>query len=161
MQCAYSEGFATYFGVTVRPDLLSYGFRDSVETDNYFPGCKSRVPPNYEECWGGTSYEGSLIEGAVAAFLYDLTDAAVESRDSIAAPGSYLREIIRTCLVQYAVFRRANGGDEIAYCTENAVNPSGYLDRFPTAYSEAATEGGGWSSARVHSMWTWNMYEKR
>lgn len=31
---------------------------------------------------------------------------------------------------------------------------------YPVAYSESATETGGWTNTRVHQNWTWNLYEK-
>ena len=159
LQCAYSEGFADYFAAIVRPDLTTYFYRADVENDVEFPGCNTRWPPPNYPC-GGTSNNGAIIEAAVAAFLYDLNDVAVENRDSIAAPGGYVREIVRTCKVTYTLTRRANGVDEIAYCTENAINPSGYFNRVPDSYLESAAESGGWSSSRVHANWTWNMFEK-
>lgn len=59
--------------------------------------------------------------------------------------------------------RRADGPDEISYCAENAINPDGYFTprgAVPVEYSESAAEPGDWTSSRVHSSWTWNMYEK-
>lgn len=160
LSCAYSEGFADYFSVSVRGDLQSFPYRDLIESNNNFPGCVSRTNG---ACTGGTSTEGALIEGAFAAMLYDLSDSAVEPHDSIAAPGSYVRELIRTCEVYYSSWRRANGPDEIIYCAENAIAPGGYLTprgATPSAYSEAASEEGGWSSSRVRSNWEFNLYEK-
>jgi len=112
---------------------------------------------------GGTSFEGSLIEAAYAAFLYDLTDNVSEVRDSISAPGSYVGDLIRTCQARYVNWIRANGPDLIAYCAENAINPATYFTTRvpPSSYLESASESGGWSGTRVHDNWTWNMYEKR
>lgn len=166
LQCVFSEGFADFFGASVRPDLGTFQYRDYMENDAGFPGYQSRLnnPPVYTP--GPTSFEGSLIESAYAAFLYDLVDIRTESQDSIAAPGSYVRELIRTCQVDPGgwPWRRANGPDEITYCAENAINPAGYFTTrgsYPTSYSESAAEAGGWSGLRVHANWTWNMYEKR
>lgn len=164
LSCAFVEGFADYFAAAVRPDLGTYEYRDKIEADFYFPGCVQRDAQS--NCTGGTSYEGSVIEAAYAAFLYNLTDASTEPHDSIAAPGSYMRDLIRTCQALYSgsSWRRANGTDELAYCTEDAINPGSYFTRrgaFPSSYSESATKRGDWTAARVHSMWTWNMYQKR
>lgn len=104
------------------------------------------------------------MEGAFAAFLYDLTDAAVEAHDSVAAPGSYVADLIETCKVYYGSWLRADGTDQIAYCAENSVNPGSYFTPRaspPDSVTEAATEPGSWSAVRVHKMWTWNMYEKQ
>jgi hypothetical protein len=167
LRCAFSEGFANYTGGATRPDLGSYYFQDYMEGDRAFPGCAERESTHPYDCIGGTSYEGSLIEGAYAAFLYDLTDSAVESHDAISGPGSYVADLVRSCNVYYVnegYWRRANGPDEMAYCAENAINPDGYFTprgSVPLAYSESAVEPGDWSPSRVHSGWTWNMYEKR
>lgn len=122
-------------------------------------------PPTYPyTCTGGTSYEGSLIEGAYAAFLYDQTDSAAEPHDAIDGPGAYVADLVRSCQVWYWYWRRANGPDEMVYCAENAINRNGYFTPrglVPTAFSETAAEPGDWSPSRVHSSWTWNMYEKR
>lgn len=161
LQCAYSEGFADYFGAAVRSDLGTYYYRDYMEDNDAFPGCVARING---VCSYGPSTEGALIEGAFAAMLYDLTDTAVEAHDSIAAPGAYIRELIRTCQVNYLVWRRANGTDEITYCAENAINPGSYFTprgTTPSTYSESASEGGGWTSGRVNLNWTFNMYEKQ
>lgn len=164
LTCAFSEGFADFYGAVTRPDLGQYLYRAAFEDNYYFPGCASRESSSPFTCTGGPSNEGSLIEGAFAAFLFDLVDAGVEPHDSIAAPGAYVRELVRTCQVVYSgTWRRANGPDEIVYCAENAVNPSGYFARrgdYPSAYSESATEPGDWTAGRVHANWRWNLYEK-
>ena len=87
LQCAFSEGFGDYFGAAVRPDLGSYLYRAYMENDNGFPGCVQRQSSSPYTCIGGTSHEGSLIESAYAAFLYDLTDTPGEARDSICRAG--------------------------------------------------------------------------
>lgn len=136
-----------------------------MDTDYYFPGCayRSSTPPY--SCTGGTSYEGSLIEGAYAAFLFNRTDNTVEAHDSIGAPGSYVADLITSCQLLYSGrWERANGPDDMSYCAENAVNPDGHFTprgATPTQYSESATEPGDWTGARVHSMWIWDMYDKR
>lgn len=160
--CAYSEGFADYFGVVTRSDVDFYS--TSMEENHFFPGCISRASTFPHGC-SGQSLEGSVIEGAFAAVLFDLTDAGVEPHDSVAAPGSYVRDVIRTCEVKYASsnWRRANGTDEIVFCLENSIDPDGYLSVrgvTPEDYFESATESGGWTAARVRKIWKWNLYEK-
>lgn len=163
--CAFSEGFADYFGAATRPDLGTFPIRGEIESNVYFPGCVQRASTYPYACTGGTSYEGALIEAAFAAFLYDLTDSEVEVHDSIAAPGTYIRDIIRTCETKYgaSAWGRADGPDEIAYCVENAINPGSYFSPrmlVASQYRESASEGGGWTSARARKNWVWNLYEK-
>jgi hypothetical protein len=115
--------------------------------------------------FGGSPDDGSLIEPAVSAFLYDLTDSVIETHDSIAAPGSYVAAIISSCQVKYwgNSWRRADGADEIAYCVETTINPDSYLTArgaTPDDYSESATQPASHSAARAHATWTWNMFDK-
>lgn len=164
LQCAYSEGFANYVATAIRADLVTFSYRSLIEADSYFPGCIQRASTYPYACYG-VSYDGSVIEGAFAAFLYDITDSSAEQHDLMAATGSYVRDLVLSCKVQYSwILRRANGTDELVYCAENAINPSGYLTRrgaYPVAYSEAAVEPAGWTSSAIHTNWVWNMYEKR
>ncbi len=163
--CAFSEGFANFAGAATRPDLQSYAYRDYMEDDDAFPGCAERDSEYPYECTGGESEEGSLIEGAFAAFLFNLTDNSVAAHDSISAPGSYVADLFETCEVTYFLSpRRANGPDEISYCAENSINPDGYFTirgATPYQYTESATEPASWTAGRVHTLWTWAMYEKQ
>lgn len=164
LQCAYSEGFADFHGAAVRSDLSSYLYRANIAVDAWFPGCIAYVG---SICTGGPSYDGSIIEGAVAAFFYDIVDAAGdEPHDAIGAPGSYLAAILSTCEVFSGSWVRADGIDHIAYCTENSINPQAYFatrTTTPTNQRESATESSswGWSSANMRSLWIWNLYDKR
>jgi hypothetical protein len=173
LQCAYSEGFANFHAVaTRRADLRNEGESDwAIEQNFNYPGWVyehgSPVSP---------STDGSIIEGAVAAFLYDLVDApdwpdspfntADGDDDSVTFPGSYLADIIRTCNVLYSSWTRADGIDHLIYCLEQQVDPAvtGSQMYFPTRSSdpfnqtEAAAEPPGWSVAVIRALWTRNLY---
>jgi len=97
--CAFFEGFATYHAVATRPDLGSeYTYRTSVGSNS----------------WLQSGDDGAIVEGAVAAFLLDVTNGALEAHDSVAAPGSYMAAVIATCEV-YAgsSWTRADGIDHV------------------------------------------------
>lgn len=163
LPCAFSEGFANAFSAVTRPDIGSFFWRGYMEANYAFPGCAFRNGSG--QCTGGTSYEGSIIEGAYAAFLYDLMDTGVEAHDSINGDGSYIADLVRTCEVTYdgQNWFRANGADEIAYCSENDINPGSYFTvrgMYPVDFYEGATEPGSWTAARANAAWRWNMYEK-
>lgn len=140
--CALAEGFADYFAaVAGNSDIAAY------ESNAYY--------------YGG---DGSVIEGAVAAFLYDLTDAANEPHDVVQYPGSYLAEVFQTCKAYDPIPRRANGIDHLVYCMENQVDPVVTQTYFPTrgtppyAFLESASEPPGWSSSDVRTLWEANLY---
>jgi len=114
--------------------------------------------------------DGALIEATVAAFLYDVTDPANESHDAVAAPGSYMRDIVDTCQVlQSSSWIPASGIDHLVYCMEDdvasEVTGSGvwFTTRgtSPTAQSSSASTSGGWgwSQANIRALWVWNLYD--
>lgn len=154
LRCAFSEGFADYHGAATRPDLGSYIYRSRIESNAYYPGTRYHGSD-------GDPNDGSIIEGAVAAFLYDLTDPANESHDQVQYPGSYVADIIRTC--KTPVYR-ANGVDHLVYCFEqivdSAISSSYFRTRSspPSSISESATEPAGWSRSAIRTLWLRNLY---
>jgi hypothetical protein len=69
--CALAEGFPDYYAVTVAGTYTGY-FRTDIENGRYSP----TTPAN-----------GSKTEGAVASFLFDMTDPANETHDQTAYSG--------------------------------------------------------------------------
>lgn len=138
LQCAYSEGFANYHAEAV-------GFP-------YF---------NFEETYADNSDDGSIIEGAVAAFFFDLTDAANESHDNADYPGSYVADVIRTCEVDGS---RANGIDHLIACFQREIpSYSGYFEtrgNRPSSYDESASEPSGWNRTDIVKLWRENLYRE-
>ncbi len=135
LQCALAEGFADYYAVVALP-----GGTGRMETDLevavYSPGAT-----NLFQKPAGTN--GSIIEGAVASFFYDITDPANETHDQTQYPGSYVAEIVRSCQVYAGAWRMNNGVDDLVYCFLGTVYDK---ERFttrttaPTGVSETATE---------------------
>jgi len=177
VQCAWSEGFADFFGVATRRAALgSNTITDYfIEIDAYFPG------RNYST--GATSRDGAIIEGAVAAFLYDLVDDGSwpdgsnnevnGDDDPMAYGGKYLADVMRTCANQVPIVTFPTTSwrwdpeyhiGMLARCLENRVSPP--LPQ-PTLnlgtvrdQREGATEPPGWSPDNIRASWTWNLMNK-
>jgi hypothetical protein len=160
MQCAYYEGFADYHANVV--NFPYFGF--NLESNSYYRGCIE-----YDERDRCTEYastiDGAIVEGAVASFLYDLTDPANESKDDLDYSGQYVAEIIKTCDVyNYYSWTRANGVDHLIACFENRI--PNYDFSFstrslePTNYREQATEPTGWDYFPIRKNWNKNLYDR-
>jgi hypothetical protein len=148
LRCAFVEGFATYHGVATRPDL----------------------PVGWYYLWQIISWydtsqnsDGSIVESAVAAFLFDITDPKNEPHDSVHYPGSYVAQVISSCR---ADGDPANGIDHIVYCFEEQIDPlvAGSSIFFPTrsqppsTFSVVAQKPWDWSASALRDLWTWNLY---
>jgi hypothetical protein len=147
LQCAYSEGFANYHGAV------------GVNNSNSYVGYFENNLFYSADHGGGDPNDGSIIEGAVAAFLWDLTDPADESHDNAYYPGSYVADIIKTCKTDGS---RANGADQLIACFQSQVpSYAGYFNTRssqPSSFSESATEPSSWSRTDVKTLWRKNLY---
>jgi hypothetical protein len=147
MQCALPEGFATYFSVATLGTRTGY-IRDQIENAGYSPG---GVSSPY-----AAGDDGSRIEGAIASYLYDITDPANETHDAVSYPGSYVADIIRTCRAVRTTTPTYNilndGVDHLTYCFQQAVLGT---NLFPTrasppqSFQEQAAEPAGWSQSAL------------
>lgn len=154
--CGYREGFADFFAVLTRGDVLA----DGIWSDYAFE--------SYSQESGG---DGSIQEGAVASFLYDLLDGGNSpdsptntsdgDDDNIQYQGTYLADIVRTC---QANGQRASGIDHLVYCLEQevdtAVSHHYFLTRSPapTSYSVSATPPSNWSRTDIRALWKRDLY---
>lgn len=153
LTCAFVEGFADWHGFLAGTTTV---YLATLEANGWY-----------------SVGDGSRIEGAVAAFLYDLWDAPTsggsqpEPHDTAQLPGSYIADIVRTCeVLTTGVWGRASGVDHLVYCFERQVDPavtgSGvyFPSRFidPTQQRESAIEPGSWSQASVRRAWRRNLY---
>jgi hypothetical protein len=155
LTCAFSEGFADYFGgVTVDP---GNPFKSGFENNVHYPALSSKST-------SGPLEDGSIIEGAVAAFLYDLTDPANESHDGADYPGVYVAEIIETCEVYVSGWQRATGVDHLVACFQKSLPD--YSTYFPNrstppgTFRESASEPAGWQASDVALLWQTNLFEE-
>lgn len=127
--CALAEGFPDYYAVTVAGSFTGAYLTD-IENGVYSPAS----PGN-----------GSKTEGAVASFLYDMTDPANETHDQTAYSGFYVAEVLRTCEVSIGgTWVHQRGIDHLIYCFLNAVTDASQFNRtnggVPTGARELATE---------------------
>lgn len=133
--CAIAEGFPDYFAVATLGSTTGYWLTD-IERGRYSPS------PTNE--WGfRAGANGSIIEGAFASFLYDLTDPANETHDQTQYPGRYVADIIRTCEVYSGgVWRLNTGSDHVVYCFLGTITDTALFGRSPapTSMREGATE---------------------
>jgi hypothetical protein len=145
LEYAYSEGFANYHGAVGSENIYASRF----DNNRYYPG----------NTGGGDHDDGSIIEGAVAAFLWDLTDPSNESHDGADYPGSYVADIIKTCKTDGS---RADGVDHLIASFQRQIpSYSGYFDTrssSPSSFSESVTEPGSWSRTDVKTLWRKNLY---
>ncbi len=111
-----------------------------------------------------SSGDGSGIEGAIAAFLWDLVDGANETHDVTEYPLKYVLSIVDTCKRNgffggwMSNFTVANN----VYCFEKTVDTWVRANFFPTDYQtaqqESATEPGSWSQMDIRAVWLMNLY---
>lgn len=177
-KCAYTEGFASFAAaVTVS---LSYGdyYGLSATSDyNYnrvvvnggYPGDPSHARSGRESY----SDDGSVIEGAFAAFMWDLYDPAGspgeggESFDQTSYPLTYVADVMRSC--QYVVdgtSRPEDGTDRLITCFQRQRVPHGpsffrlrydYGDHV-YSFTESAVEPTGWNRSNIVNLWRNTFY---
>src|SRR6476661_1791210 len=169
--CAFVEGFADFFGVWVGGDSLGFNPSNPGELDrtDYY------IETNPYRSIG----DGSTIEGAVAAFFYDLVDGTAErdnanntgklseSFDAVTYPGSYVAQVIRNCsltLAQGGQYSTIFAIDQFVYCAERSLSAQSLTQYFPTdnqtytSFTEGATEPPTWNSADIRRLWLYNLY---
>ena len=170
--CALREGFAHFHGsVVFGPELLAEGYYSDyqLEANQSYPGY---VYVNNQRT-GTVVPDGSIVEGAVAAFLYDLYDGPTapdsptggtdNDDDAVEYGGPYIAAIVSTCLANGT---RATGIDHLVYCFERWIDPviTSSLNYFPTrspdpsSFSENATEPPTWNVSAIRSLWVRDLY---
>ena len=136
-RCAYSEGFADWHTLLTLPGTQGvFDFEDA----NYaagFPG------------------KGHLIEGAVASYLVETTDAvrAVES-DALALSVSFVGQVIERC--EHTRPRPGAGANDIRnfrFCLENRLT-AGNMRFYPSAPSFQQPT---WTLANMSNNYVWNV----
>jgi hypothetical protein len=153
--CAFVEGFADFFSIWVAGPDLTTGWTGGYATDNALE----------QNPWRTTG-DGSRIEGAAAAFMYDLVDGASEpdgldeSFDTATYPGSYVLNAIGGCAFgPNNSPHTLDGMDQFVYCVERSTSaqPLGVNWR---AYSSVQSPAppAGWSAAVVRKLWRYNFY---
>jgi hypothetical protein len=139
--CALAEGFPDYFAVVTRGSAMGI-MESDIERGVYSPGTTSEY-----NVAAGTN--GGRIEGAVASFLYDITDPANETHDLTAYPGRYVADIIRTCQVYVSgVWQLNSGVDHLVYCFQGTIDSdaSKFGRTVATSFNYSATDPEAYST---------------
>lgn len=162
--CAYPEGFADYFAVATRGDATGYEY--AFEINYYYLGQPTRPA------------DGSIVEGAVASFLYDITDTnrwgvgtaggtVDEAHDAVAYPGRLVADMVRTCQVlESGAWKRATGIDHIVHCLEKAVYTTitgstlYFSSRSPDPTSQSSSSSVAWDATQTRKLWLKNLYNR-
>lgn len=184
--CAYTEGFAQFAAAVayqeVAPRLYAgSAFGDSANSAYFLRVLRNSghpgAPPHSDR--EGYAEDGSLIEGAFAAFLWDLYDGAGSGEypemeaeagyDRTSYPLSYIGEVIRTCGRRTAGrVLEEDGTDHLMSCFENRrvpYSPTLFRLRYEdgpdaTDYEpvEGAAEPPGWSPDDIRALWMKTYY---
>lgn len=155
MACAYGEGFANYFAIVARPGETGYDY--TWETNYYYLNEVRK-----------TSTDGSRSESAIAAFLYDITDAntvaGAEAHDVVSYSGSVIADMMLTCKVYQGGAWILNAGiDHLVYCMERRVDPA--VTGSSTYFTTRSPDPTGQQSssavtdpAQIRKLWLKNLY---
>ena len=149
--CAWNEGFADYFSVALMP--YEGGFYDDISEGR---------PMSYARSVG--IYDGSRVEGAVAAFLLHTTGADGFPPAPPAANGQYLGLLVKTCTGQVSIaFLHAWSVEPIVMCMERQVDPwvrqNYFRSDLPiTSQQSSAVPPAAWTTAAVRAAWLRDLY---
>jgi hypothetical protein len=162
LSCAFVEGFADFLAIWVAGDQLTTGWTGGYATDNALE----------ENPWRASG-DGSRIEGAAAAFMYDLVDGVSEpdaanntangdeSFDTATYPGGWIAQVIGSCqMLSGARFVLSlDGMDQFVYCAEKSVSaqPLGVNWRTYNG-ATSGTAPAGWDPALIRRLWRYNFY---
>lgn len=170
--CAFVEGFADFAGAWIAGDSLV----NSSVADFYFEA----------GAFSGSGQNGSVIEGAVAAFLYDLVDGNTDKNsfsntagttdDSVVYAGGFVADIISSCQTsQFGVptapapQNGIDGIDQFVACAERSTsveslyNPSTgarYLGLRFDALTVTGSLPTGYSAAAIRSSWIYDLFKQ-
>lgn len=168
MECAFAEAFASYYAVLTRGTATGEEY-DLMRTNHFY----------FNRHEGGT--DGSRIEGAIAGFLFDLTDSfsGDESWDAVHMSPVELFHVIRSCRVIPEGghhFEAFLGVDHLIFCLErnrsfssggpysfemNGSVRSFFTSRSPRASSTMATGHVNASVEQLRRLWLVTLYRKQ
>lgn len=167
--CAFGEGFADWYAVVVR------------ESD--VPRWRKELEENYYhlfQCGLKCTSDGAIVQGAIHAFLWDITDPAfVESHDKVQKTPSAVVDAIKTCEVKHSGsdWYAYNGIDHLIRCMERRSpyqvtleKANGFGDTVQTFFNTReqrywVVDGRGYPvdnlSDNFRRLWLVNLYSRR
>lgn len=168
--CALGEAFADWYAVTVREADMPV-WRNQLETNHYYKNCVAGYDPARGMTIACTD-DGSIVQGAVAALLWDVTDDAVsEADDPMHRSPRDLVDAMKECRVNMSgTWRGYSGIDHVVFCLEYAspytvqlssgvVTLFNTRNPFPTSATSAFAFFRGSTGFRKN--WLINLYSKR
>lgn len=108
--CALAEAFADWYGVVVRESDVPV-WRQNVEENRF----------HHYYCGQKCTDDGSIVQGAVHAFLWDITDPATgEPHDQVQKSASAVADAVKSCevTVNRSDWYAYNGIDHLIWCME-------------------------------------------
>ena len=157
LACAYAEGWANYHATITYSTPFT-----AIPGPNHYPMTLAQIEANPYSGEGG--YDGSVDEGQVAAFLYDLTDEFnTETHDNLTIDTHDLARVMGNCRVNQGAWRRPDGIDHLIWCLENRVDSqiTGNAQYFPERDTHPTSENQGthsWAQYDVRINWLKNLY---
>jgi hypothetical protein len=167
--CAFGEAFADWYAVVVRESDLPSVRRDLEENRSHLLQCGAKC-----------TSDGSIVQGAVHAFLWDIVDPAwVEPHDRIQKPAADVVASIKGCKVSIdrVSYKPYTGIDHLIWCMERRFpyqvrmqKTSGTGDTLMTFFNtrpsnQWANDASGHSVANLSDdfrrLWMVNLYSRR
>lgn len=171
LACAWAEGFADWYAVAVREAAMPL-YRERFE-DNYFHlTCRAGQRNGLDiKC----SDDGSIVQGAIHAFLWDLYDPSHtgEDHDRLKIEAWRIAEAIKTCLVKPAdhhSYIPYNGVDHLIFCMGGqapyrmriGLEVQTFFNTRPQSkWAERASGAQISAGYYFNNLWMVNLYSKR
>ncbi len=120
LTCAFGEAFADWYAMIVRPGDLP-DWVSKTESNWYYRNCY-----NHTDAVRGVvrcTVDGSIVQGAVTALLWDLTDSHMgEDHDRIQRPVTNITDAMKSCRVRVgSTWIPYTGIDHLIYCLEDRL----------------------------------------
>ena len=167
LSCAFGEAFADWYAVIVRDDDTGR-WKTDLESNFYYTHC---LPGHFADRGDVVcSNDGSIVQGAVHAFLYDLTDGSNEGFDLVQFTPTQVANAVRTCSVTLSNGSTIpyTGIDHLVFCMEQRspyqVTVNGSLQTFfntRAAWPTQATFVSIGQPNEVRKIWVNDLYSLR
>lgn len=171
--CALGEGFADWYAVVVREAALPT-WKDHLERNFYYDFCQIGAVDADGTAITCTS-DGSVVQGAVHAFLWDLVDSSQgEAYDEVQFTPFQVADALRSCTVRLPGASQNTGNtgiDHLIYCMADRspyrVTVDGTLRTFFDTRPQCAWPSSvlgstlAIGSAGIRKSWIFNLYSKR